>query len=270
MQKPAAIEPTRSENQKFSATVITFNEEKHIARCIESLLPVTDDIIILDSYSTDRTKEICLQYPVNFFQQKFEGHIQQKNAAIALAKNDKIISLDSDEALSEELQASILELKDNWEYDGYYARRANYYCGQFIKWSGWNPDKKLRVFDRTKAFWGGINPHDTILFTGKNSKTKLLKGSILHWVHNSYEEHSLKVHKFSSIAANEYFNLGKKSSILKIIFKPVWTFFKGYIIRLGILDGLNGFIICNFSAHTTFLKYLKLRQLIKNAKKNKG
>ncbi len=256
-------------NHNFSATIITFNEERNIARCIESLLPVTDDIIIVDSFSTDNTKAICSKYPVKFHQQKFEGHIQQKNIAISLASNDKIISLDADEALSVELQQTLLKLKTNWKYDGYYAKRANFYCGQFIKWSGWNPDKKLRVFDKNKASWGGINPHDTIIFKDKNTNTKLLKGAILHWVHETYDEHSLKVHKFSTIAAHEYFRLGKKSSIAKIILKPLWTFFKAYIIRLGILDGFNGFMISNFSAHTTFLKYAKLRQLRKNSIKSK-
>ena len=254
------------QENEYSATVITFNEEHNIARCIESLLPVCKDIVILDSYSTDNTKAICEQYPVRFEQQAFEGHIQQKNAAIALAKNDRIISLDADEALSKELQASILRLKTNWECSGYLAQRFNNYCGQWIQFSGWNPDRKLRVFDRRKAQWGGINPHDTIQL-GKTSKKKIIEGAILHWVHTSYEQHSLKVHKFSTIAAREYYDLGRTSTILDVMLKPSWTFFKGYILRLGILDGFNGFVICTFSSYTTFLKYLKLRQLIKNNSK---
>ncbi|EDM44710.1 hypothetical protein SCB49_14100 [unidentified eubacterium SCB49] len=254
------------QEQEYSATVITFNEEKNIARCIESLLPVTKDIVILDSFSTDKTQEICERYPVRFEQQAFEGHIQQKNAAIDLAKNNRIISLDADEALSKELQASILRLKNNWDCNGYLAQRYNNYCGQWIQFSGWNPDRKLRVFDRRYARWGGINPHDTIQL-GEKCKKKVIEGSILHWVHTSYEQHSLKVHKFSTIAAKEYYDLGRKSTIAEIILKPTWTFFKGYIFRLGILDGFNGFVICTFSAYTTFLKYLKLRQLIKNNSK---
>ena len=96
------------------------------------------------------------------------------------------------------------------------------------------------------------------------SKTGKLNGSILHWVHTSYQEHSLKVHKFSSIAAREYYKLGRKSGLFDILVKPTWTFFKAYVLRLGFLDGFNGLIICTFSAYTTFLKYLKLKQLIKN------
>ncbi len=251
------------ESQRFSATVITLNEEKNIAKCIESLLLVADDIVILDSFSTDNTEAICKQYPVRFIQRTFEGHIQQKNAAIDEAKYNKIISLDADEALNKELQAAILRLKSNWKKDGYYAKRLNNYCGQWIYHSDWYPDRKLRVFDRNKARWGGINPHDTIQMQ-PGSQTGKLNGSILHWVHNTYAEHSLKVHKFSSIAAKEYFKLGRKSGLFDILVKPAWTFFKAYFLRLGFLDGFNGFIICTFNAYTTFLKYLKLKQLIKN------
>jgi len=251
------------ETQRFSAIVITLNEEKNIARCIESLLPVADEIIILDSFSTDNTEAICKKYPVRFIQQKFKGHIQQKNAAIDAAKYDKIISLDADEAASKKMQSAILRLKENWEKDGYYIQRFNNYCGQWIYHSDWYPDRKLRIFDRNKARWGGINPHDTIQMQ-KEAKTGTLNGSILHWVHNTYAEHSLKVHKFSSISAREYFKLGRKSGLFDILIKPVWTFFKAYFLRLGFLDGFNGLIICTFSAYTTFLKYLKLKQLNKN------
>ena len=257
-----------SKKIEFSATIICFNEEKNIARCIESLLTVTDDIIVLDSFSTDRTKSICLNYPVKFIQHKFDGHIQQKNRAITFAKNDYIISLDADEALDITAQKTLLKLKNNWKHDGYFIARSNFYCGQYIKWSGWNPDRKLRIFDRRKAFWGGINPHDSIQFHQPETKTQILKGSILHHVHKTYDEHSLKVHKFSSIAAQEYFKLGKTACIFKIFYKTAWTFFKAYIIRLGILDGFNGFMISSLSAYTCFLKYAKLRQLVKNSKIN--
>ena len=254
-------------SKRFSATIITLNEERNIARCIESLLPVADDIVVLDSFSTDKTEEICKQYPVRFLQQKFEGHIQQKNAAIDAAKYEKVISLDADEALNKELQAAILRLKNNWVKDGYYVKRFNNYCGQWIYHSDWYPDRKLRVFDRNKARWGGINPHDTIQMQ-PNSETGKLNGSILHWVHKTYAEHSLKVHKFSSISAKEYYKLGRKSGLFDILVKPSWTFFKAYFLRLGFLDGFNGLIICTFSAYTTFLKYLKLKQLIKNKPTN--
>lgn len=254
---------------QISATIITYNEERNIARCIESLLPIADEIVIVDSYSTDNTESICNKYPVRFIKNKFEGHIQQKNYAIELSSNDIVINLDADEAVDNELQESILALKKEFKKDGYYVQRYNNYCGQWINHSDWNPDKKLRVFDKNKAHWGGINPHDQIIMT-PGSNIGFLPGKILHWVHRTHEEHRAKTEKFSSIAAKEYYKLGRYSNILDIIFRPAWIFTRSYIIRMGFLDGRNGFILCTFSAKTTYLKYRKLRKLIKQNKVNRS
>ncbi len=250
---------------EISATIITYNEEHNIARCIESLLPVIKDIIIVDSYSTDNTEAICKKYPVTFIKNKFEGHIQQKNYAITLAKNDVILNLDADEAIDDELQKSIIALKSNFKKDGYLIQRYNNYCGQWINHSDWNPDKKLRIFHKTKAHWGGINPHDHIIMD-PGASIGVLPGQILHWVHRNHEEHRIKTEKFSTIASKEYYKLGRTSSYLDIIVRPLWIFTRSYIFRMGFLDGKNGFILCTFSAKTTYLKYLKLRRLIKQNK----
>lgn len=249
-----------SDEIKLSATIITFNEQENIARCIESLLPVADEIVIVDSHSTDRTQEICDQYPVRFIKNTFEGHIQQKNLALTLTTYDRVVSLDADEALSKELQSAILRLKLDFKKDGYYVQRYNNYCGQWINHSDWNPDKKLRIFDKNKAKWGGINPHDQIRMN-PGSNLGVLKGEILHWVHSTHEEHEDKTHKFSTIAAHEYYKLGRTSNWLDIIVKPAWIFARSYFFRMGFLDGKNGFILCTFSAKTTYLKYCKLRKL---------
>lgn len=254
--------PSLIQGNALSATIITFNEEKNIARCIESLLPVVDEVIIVDSYSTDLTEKICSNYPVTFIKNKFEGHIQQKNFALQKATHDWIISLDADEALSKEAQAAILREKRNFNNDGYYIQRYNNYCGQWINFSDWNPDKKLRLFNKNKAYWDGINPHDKIHMS-KGSKESNLKGEILHWVHKTHEEHRQKTIKFSTIAAQEYFKLGRSSNWLDILFKPLWIFTRSYVLRLGFLDGKNGFMICKYSAKTTYLKYVKLRNLLK-------
>ncbi len=254
---------------KLSATIITYNEEKNIARCIESLILVTDEIIIVDSYSTDNTESICSKYPVTFIKNKFEGHIQQKNYAIKQTKNDIVINLDADEAIDEELQQSILELKKDYKKDGYYIQRYNNYCGQWINHSDWNPDKKLRIFDKAKAHWGGINPHDQIIMQ-PGSNIGILSGKILHWVHQTHEEHRAKTEKFSTIAAGEYYKLGRSSNVLDIIIRPLWIFTRSYIIRMGFLDGKNGLILCTFSAKTTYLKYRKLRRFIKQNKVNRS
>lgn len=252
----------------ISAVVITYNEERNIERCLKSLVCVSDEIIVVDSFSTDKTEEICKRLGVKFFQNKFDGYKEQKNYALQFATNDYVLSLDADEALSEELKESILKEKDTLAFDGYYFNRLNNYCGQWIYHSNWYPDKKLRLFNKNKGVWGGINPHDRFVLN-KGCASSRLDGDILHWVLGSYEAHMAKANNFSTIAANEYFKLGRSSSIMKILVNSGWRFFKAYILRLGFLDGFNGFVISSFSAYTSFLKYVKLRQLILESRGNK-
>ncbi|MDO5977537.1 glycosyltransferase family 2 protein [Flavivirga spongiicola] len=248
---------------KLSGVIITYNEEEHLEKCLKSLVGVVDEIVVVDSFSTDKTPEICEAYNVKFIQNKFEGYIEQKNYALSHAKYDYILSLDGDEALSDTLKKSILYTKEHWNFDGYYCNRLNNYCGQWIKHSDWYPDKKLRLFKKGNGEWKGINPHDR--YTLKEGlKAGKLKGDLLHWIYRDYREHNLKVENFSSIAAQAYFDLGKKSSLWKILFNPTWAFFKAYFLRLGFLDGLNGFVICVQTFNVTFLKYIKLYRLHQN------
>lgn len=248
---------------KLSGVIITFNEERNIEKCLQSLLNVVDEIVVVDSFSTDNTKIICQKYNIRFIEQKFLGYIEQKNLALTHATHDFIVSLDGDEALSETLQNSIINLKSDWAFNAYYSNRYNNFCGQWIKHSDWYPNKKMRVFDRRKAEWKGINPHDNIVLNNPNEKTGYLKGDILHWTYQTYSEFNLKTEHFSTIAAKAYFNLGKKATICNIVFNPSWAFFKAYFLRLGFLDGLNGFVIAVQTANITFLKYIKLRELTK-------
>ena len=248
---------------KLSGVIITFNESKNIEKCLQSLVNVVDEIIVIDSLSTDDTVAICKRYNAKIVEQKFLGYVEQKNFALQQASYDYIVSLDGDEALSETLQQSIISLKNDWKHDGYYCNRYNNFCGQWIKHSDWYPNKKLRVFDRRKAQWKGINPHDHVEMNNKNDTVGHLKGDILHWTYQTYSEFNLKTEHFSTIAAKAYFDLGKKAPIWKIIFNPTWAFFKAYILRLGFLDGFNGLVICVQTANITFLKYSKLRELIK-------
>ena len=248
---------------KLSGVIITFNEEKNIEKCLKSLVPVVDEIVVVDSFSTDNTKSICSKYNVKFIEQKFLGYIEQKNFALSQTTNSYVVSLDGDEALSEQLQKSIIALKSKWNYSGYYCNRYNNFCGQWIKYSDWYPNKKLRVFDKRKGLWEGINPHDHVELNG-NEKTGFIKGDILHWTYQTYSEFNKKTEYFSSIAAQAYFEKGKKAPFWKICFNPTWAFFKSYFLRLGFLDGVNGLVICVQTANITFLKYTKLRELIKN------
>lgn len=225
------------------------------------MINVVDEIVVIDSYSTDKTKNICLKYDVKFIEQEFLGYIEQKNFALQQATNDFIVSLDGDEALSEALKGSIMQLKGNWAFDGYHCNRFNNFCGQWIKHSDWYPNKKLRVFDRRKAEWKGINPHDQIVINDTKAKTGALKGDILHWTYQSYSEFNQKTEYFSTIAAKAYFDKGKKATTYKLLWNPLWAFFKAYFLRLGFLDGFNGLMISYQTGNITFLKYAKLREL---------
>ena len=138
---------------KLSVVIITYNEEKNIERCLNSVKEVADEIIVLDSFSTDKTEEICKRHAVKFFQHEFNGFSSQKNRASGLAENDYILSLDADEVLSERLKRSILKVKENALFDGYFFNRLNIYCGKPIKFTTWYPDRKLRLWNRKKGEW---------------------------------------------------------------------------------------------------------------------
>ena len=252
---------------KISGVIITYNEEEHLEKCLTSLVGVVDEIIVVDSYSTDKTQEICKQFNVTFIQQEFLGYKEQKNFAVEQANFDYILSLDGDEALSETLKASILKVKKDWKYLGYYCNRKNNYCGKWIHFSDWYPDKKLRLFEKNSGEWKGINPHDSYKLKN-NTKSGQLSGDLLHWIYRDYEEHKQKVEKFSTISAQSYFDLKISASLFKVYFRPSWAFFKAYFLRLGILDGFYGWRICKQTFIVTYLKYNKLRQLWKNSKLN--
>jgi glycosyltransferase involved in cell wall biosynthesis len=247
---------------KLSVVIITLNEEKNIARCLESVKDVADEIVIVDSFSKDRTAEICKAHNVRFIQHEFEGHIEQKNWAIDQASNNHVLSLDADEVLSPRLKNSILEAKDNWKYDGYYFNRLTNYCGKWIRHTSWYPARKLRLWDRSKGRWGGVNPHDKFKLE-KGATKKFLKGDLLHYSYYSINEHITQINNFSTIVANAYFKENKRASYFNIIFHPVWRVFRDYIIKLGFLDGFYGLVVSVNSSHETFLKYIKLRNLIR-------
>ena len=189
---------------QLSVVIITFNEEKNIARCLESVKEIADEIVVLDSFSKDRTKEICASFGVKFYEHAFDGHIQQKNRAITYASHPHILSLDADEALDETLKNSILEVKKNWTHDGYYMNRLTNYCGHWVKHCNWYPDTKMRLWDSRKGSWTGINPHDKYELTRGDKNTKHLKGDILHYSYYTQEDHYKQVEYFTNIASKAF------------------------------------------------------------------
>jgi len=249
---------------KISATIITFNEEQNIKRCLDSLLEVADEIVVVDSYSTDQTETICKSYEqVRFIKNKFPGHIEQKNFAIEQAEFDWILSLDADECLSENLKTEIetIKLANQYNFQAYSMPRLNNYCGQWIKHSGWYPDRKVRLWNRKVGRWGGNNPHDKVILD-PDIPSGNLKADLLHYTIASLSAHINQVNKFSEIAAQQLMNSEKKSSAtFKMIFDPPFMFIKRYILQLGFLDGFYGLTIAVISAQAKFLKYAKYKQL---------
>ena len=247
---------------KLSVVIITFNEERNIERCIQSVRTIADEIVVIDSFSSDKTEQICKQFGARFIQHAFEGYVEQKNFALAQSTYDHVFAIDADEAISDQLRDSISGIKNNWKHSYYQMNRLNNYCGQWIRHCGWYPDRKIRIFVKGKGKWGGQNPHDKFL-PDHPGDTGHLAGDLLHYSYYTIAEHIAQVNKFSGIGAKSAYDNGRRSNLLKIIFKPPFKFFRDYILLLGFLDGYYGFVISRISAHATFLKYVKLRELSK-------
>lgn len=245
---------------KLSASIITFNEEKNIGRCLDSLRMIADEIVVVDSFSTDRTRAICEQHGARFIQHAFEGHIQQKNYAIDQATGDWVLSLDADEALSEELITVILKIKSNPQHKGYSMNRLTNYCGHWVRHCGWYPDTKVRLVKKGSARWTGVNPHDRLdMLHGE--KHEHLHGDILHYSYYTVDDHLKQIEYFGKIASEELYKQGKRAGWLLITGKVVAQFIKSYFIKLGFLDGATGFTISRLSAYATYRKYYKLMEL---------
>ncbi len=247
--------------QQLSVSIITFNEEKNIARCLDSVKDIANEIVVIDSNSTDNTESICKQYDVKFFKQSFLGYIAQKNFALEHCKYNNVLCLDADECLSPELIKSIKEAKQNdFSVDAYTMNRLSNFCGKWIKHGSWYPDKKLRLFNKQKGKWAGIDPHDKIEMQA-NCSTQFLKGDIYHYSYNTVEEVLTQQNKFTTIQAKAMYAKGKRSNTFKLFANPFVAFTSGYIFKFGFLDGADGFFIASTVAYNTMVKYYKLLRL---------
>jgi glycosyltransferase involved in cell wall biosynthesis len=245
---------------KLSVVIITYNEERNIDRCLRAVKGIADDIVVLDSFSADRTEEICRSHGARFIQHTFDGHIEQKNRAITHALYPHILSLDADEAPDETLLSAIAAVKQNWQHTGYSMNRLTNYCGQWIRHCGWYPDTKLRLWNSHHGRWGGVNPHDKYELHAGSTEAHL-PGNILHYSYYTVEEHYRQADKFSTIAAKALYAQGKRSSLLLAMLKTAAKFLRNYFIKRGFLDGHYGFVICRISAWETWQKYTKLSKL---------
>jgi len=246
----------------LSVVIITFNEEKNIGRCIDSVSEVADEVVVLDSFSSDQTALVAERMGARLHRQPFEGYGAQKNAATVLATNDYILFLDADEFLGETLSKSILAEKNKgFTCDGYLMSRLNNYRGQWIRHGSWYPDRKLRLMDRRKGVWSLDIVHESLI-PDKDARIGLLNGDLLHFTYSNFDDHVDKNNRYSRMSAQLLYQKGKRPHLFKVVFSPFWAFFSSYFLRAGFLDGFNGFVIAINIAHLTFLKYIKLYQLI--------
>ncbi len=247
--------------EKLSVIIITFNEEKNIRDCLNSV-KWADEIIVVDSFSNDRTLEISKEYTDKVFQNKWQGFVEQKNFALTKASHNWILSIDADERISDELKEEIKGLLSNsLKYDGYYIPRKTFYVKKWILNCGWYPDYKIRLFKKDKGRWEGTEGtaiHESVKINGRIG---YLKGDILHYSFMSISSHLKTINSFTSISAMENFKKGKKAGILSILFRPLFNFFKMYILKRGFLDGLLGFIVSVLSSYHVFIKYTKMWEM---------
>ena len=243
---------------KITATIITFNEERNIARSIESLR-CCDEILIVDSGSTDRTTELAENLGARVIEANWRAYAGQKNWAADQASHDWVLSLDADEALSEGLEAEIWSLKKSGpRCDGYTMPRLARYMGRWILHSGWYPDRKLRLYDRRQAKWVGDFVHESVAVSGRVGH---LQSNLLHFTCESLSEHIKTMERYTTLAAQELASRRIEVPLSRVLFSPAWAFVQSYFLKLGFLDGPEGLTISYMAAFYTFLKYTKARNM---------
>jgi glycosyltransferase involved in cell wall biosynthesis len=239
---------------KISATIITFNEERNLPRAIESLR-CADEVVVVDSGSTDRTVELAEKLGARVIESPWPGYAKQKNVAAEAAQYDWILSIDADESLSEALEGEIWRLKKNGpQFDAYTMPRLAQYLGRWIRHSGWYPDLKVRLYDRRKACWTGEFVHESVKVQGSLGH---LESNLLHFTCESLSEHLKTMDRYTTLAAEQLLESGESVTWGRLIFEPPWTFFNTYVLKLGFLDGVEGLAIANMAALYNFVKYAK-------------
>jgi glycosyltransferase involved in cell wall biosynthesis len=239
---------------RISAVIITFNEERNIGRCLQSLKDIADEVVVVDSFSTDKTVSICESYGVTAVQREFAGFALQKNFANSLATGDYILSLDADESLSENLKNDILNFKLNPSADIAYMKRLTNYCGKWIRFCGWYPDRKTRLWKKGKAKWGGPAVHEKLV-AEPGLVMISLNSDIYHYSYYTITEHKNRARYYAGIGSAALAAQEVEVSLPMIYIKTVAKFLRNYIILLGFLDGYYGLVICSIMAWETYLKY---------------
>ena len=243
----------------LAVVIITKNEERNIERCLQSVVSIADEIIVLDSFSTDQTETICKRFPVQFIQREWEGYSASKNFANSCSSSDYIFSLDADEALSESLLEELKLLKTIGFTGTYSVNRLTNYLGKWIHHSGWFPDIKPRIFPRLESYWEGEFVHEVLIHPFQ--QVTQLKGVLEHYSYYSFEDHRKRADHYSVLTAQKFFAANKRVSFLKPYLSAVGRFVAMFILKKGFLDGYMGFKIAWISAQSNIVKYKTLIQL---------
>lgn len=248
----------------ISVCIIAFNEEQDIRACLESVR-WADEVVVVDSFSADKTAEIARECGARVIQRPWPGHVEQKNFALEQATGDWILSIDADERVSPELAAEIQEAvrRSDRPEAGYTVPRKTFYLGRWILHGGWYPSRRLRLVRRGRAKWAGVNPHDHLYADGPVGG---LKGDLHHFTYRDIADHLKTIDSFTTISAREMFEVGRGGAMLHMLLNPVGRFLKMYLLRLGFLDGAAGFVLAVLSSYYVFVKYAKLWEIRKQAK----
>ncbi|MCC6219741.1 MAG: glycosyltransferase family 2 protein [Deltaproteobacteria bacterium] len=262
--KASAVSTNRAQADRvpISAFVITYNEEDHITACLSSL-DFCDEVIVIDSFSTDNTVNIAKSLGAKVIQRKWPGYRDQKAFGLESVSNEWVLNLDADECVSEELRERILEILgrekagdlSSLSINGYYINRVVHYLGRWWRRGGWYPEYRLRLFRKSQTKWGGSDPHEKPIVSGPTAR---IGGEIYHYTYRNMDEQFERLHRFSSIAAKDEFLKGRRCSIASLLLNPILRTLKFYVLKRGFREGKAGFIIAVTEGYYTFMKYAKL------------
>lgn len=240
----------------ISACVITLNEADRIEDCLESL-SWCDDILVVDSHSTDATRKLSEEHGARVIERDWPGHVAQKEFAVREARHDWVLCIDADERISAELRDEIeaLRKRDLAEHAGWQMPRLSSYLGHWIRHGSWHPDRKLRLFDRRRGRWTGRDPHDRVEVEGS---VGTFSGNLLHHPYRSFADHLATIDRYTTTMAQGLRAADRRARLADIVLRPSWRFFRFYVIERGFLDGWRGFVLATLAAHYVRLKYTKL------------
>lgn len=248
----------------ISACIIAMDEEDRIEDCLRSL-DFCDEILVVDSHSKDRTREVAASLGARVIERDWPGYVAQKEFAVRAAQNEWVLCIDADERISPELRAEIIALRDAGfpAHAGWNFPRKTFYLGRFIEHGLWYPDRQLRLFDRRRGRWTGHVLHEKVSLDGSLGN---LRGDVLHYCYRNFEDHLRTIDSYTSISSRGLFEKGKRAHLVDLVTHPFARFVKGYLFKRGFLDGWRGLLIAFLAAHYVRLKYAKLLVLERESK----